>query len=318
MHPRSGLVIRPLIEASRTQVRDFLRVRGVKHIEDASNADLDIPRNRIRHELIPLLEARFAPRIVEVLHREAAIARDDAEFLDAIASAAARRLTLRQPGRVEIDARPLLEESPAIIRRVLRDAQQFVSGGKFVGFEAVQAVLALAVSKSSGPIDLPGHRVQRIGETIVLTRRAGRSLTRQPECSFSYALDVPGSVNVPEAACAISAEAQIVPAGEGAATRWRLAARADEAVVDADHLPAPLMVRSRRPGDVFRPLGFHGRKKLQDLFVDAKVQRDKRATIPVVVDAAGRIIWVAGLSMAEDFRVSDRTKAVVILKRRPA
>jgi hypothetical protein len=52
--------------------------------------------------------------------------------------------------------------------------------------------------------------------------------------------------------------------------------------------------------------------------VDAKVQREKRGRIPIVVDAEGRIIWVAGLSVSEDFRVTDRTKAVVILKRRPA
>jgi tRNA(Ile)-lysidine synthase len=75
-----------------------------------------------------------------------------------------------------------------------------------------------------------------------------------------------------------------------------------------------LVVRSRRPGDIFRPLGLHGRKKLQDFFVDAKVRRAERDTVPVVVDSKGQIVWVAGWSVAEEFRVTDRTKAVVILK----
>ncbi len=88
-------------------------------------------------------------------------------------------------------------------------------------------------------------------------------------------------------------------------------------VVEGSLLTGPLVVRSRRPGDSFRPLGLDGRKKLQDFFVDAKVRRDTRDKIPLVVDAEGRIVWVAGLSVAEDFRVTDRTKAVVILKRVP-
>jgi tRNA(Ile)-lysidine synthase len=136
--------------------------------------------------------------------------------------------------------------------------------------------------------------------------------------AFSYGLEVPGVVSVPEAACAISAETQTLPAGECVGSHWPLlVARGDQAVVEGRHLTGPLVVRSRRPGDSFRPLGFHGRKKLQDFFVDAKVQREQRGRIPLIVDAEGRIVWVAGLSVAEDFRVTDRTKAVVILKRLP-
>ncbi len=71
MHPRSGGVIRPFIEVSRGDVRHLLRERKVQHREDASNTDLAIPRNRIRHELIPFLEARFSSGIIEVLDREA-------------------------------------------------------------------------------------------------------------------------------------------------------------------------------------------------------------------------------------------------------
>jgi tRNA(Ile)-lysidine synthase len=327
MHPKSGKVIRPFLDASRDEVRSFLHERKVQHKEDLSNADLDSPRNRVRHELIPFLEARFLPGIVEVLDREAAIARDDAQHLDAEAAEAAGRLVVRKADCVEIAVGPLLAQSPAIARRVVRDAQQLASGGKFVGFDAVEAVLALAVSNSTGPVapkrakagplDLPGHRVNRLGETLVLTRRAGRSVPPAIDPHFSYGLDVPGMVNVPEAACAISAEAEMVPSGASVGARWPLVGRGDNVVVEGSDLAGPLVVRSRRPGDRFRPLGFHGHKTLQDFFVDAKVQRGKRDKIPLVVDADGRIVWVAGLSVAEEFRVTDRTKAVVILKRLP-
>ena len=100
-----------------------------------------------------------------------------------------------------------------------------------------------------------------------------------------------------------------------AAHLWSLDGRNDLAVMEATGIQAPLTVRSRKPGDVLRPLGLGGRKKLQDLFVDGKVERAVRDTVPVVVDAGGQIVWVAGHALADDFRVTDHTKAVVILRR---
>ncbi|MCM3881549.1 MAG: tRNA lysidine(34) synthetase TilS [Vicinamibacterales bacterium] len=316
MHPRSGLVVRPFLECTRADVRAFLEHQQAGFREDASNADLDIPRNRIRHELIPYLRQRFSPGISEVLHREAEIARDDSEFLEQAASVAARSLLTLTPEGVEIDASGLLVQPRAIARRVVRDAQQTASGGRFVGFEAVEAVLAFAVSNASGPLDLPGHRVNRRDGRIVLSKSHGRP-KRRLQADFTYELELPGQVGVPEAGCAISACADALVAGESPASRWVLTSRGDQVVVEAGQLAHPLTVRNRRPGDRFRPLGLQGHKKLQDFFVDAKVRRNDRDTIPLVVDSAGQIVWVAGHAVAEDFRVTDRTRAVVILKRLP-
>jgi tRNA(Ile)-lysidine synthase len=323
MHPRSGPVIRPFIETPRQAIRDFLRETQSWYREDASNADLGIPRNRIRHELIPFLEARFAHNVVEVLDRQAAIAREDAQYLEEASAAVIEALVARKSDSIAISIRELLALPPAIARRVIRAAQQMAAGGKFIGFDATDAVLMLAVSNSPGPLDLPGHRVNRVGETLVLTHRAGRrpqraaSKLRSSEGGFSYELAVPGQVRVPEAACAIVAEAQTVSPDAPAGTRWRLTSRGDQVVVEGAGIQGPLVVRNRRPGDIFRPLGLRGRKKLQDFFVDAKVGRSERDAVPLVVDSTGQIVWVAGLSVAEEFRVTDRTRAVVILKRQP-
>lgn len=316
MHPRSGAIIRPLIETARAEVAAYLRERDLAYREDTTNRDPSIPRNRIRRELLPLLEARFTAGIIDVLDREAVIARDDDEYLESVAAAAAGRLLLSKGTTVEIPVRDLLMLPAAIGRRVIRSAQQIASGGRFGGFEAADAVLHFAVSKSAGTLHLPGHRVKRRGGTIVLTRGSGRPLPAAP-VPFSYALEIPGQVQVPEAACAISADITAVPAGRSARELWALAGRGDEVVLEGHRLAAPLAVRNRRPGDVFRPLGLRGRKKLQDLFVDAKIQSAERDSVPVIVDAAGQIVWVVGLAPSEEFRVTDRTRAVVILKRVP-
>ena len=314
MYPRSGIVVRPLIETERDEVRRFLDDRKMAFRLDATNQDTSIPRNRIRHELLPFLETRFSPGVVDTLDREAAIAREDAAYLDEMAAAAAERLVTRTPAGVELSAEAISSQPAAIARRVIRYAQQLASGGRFVGFDAVDAVLVFAVSNCAGSLDLPGHRVNRRGGTLVLTKSDGRPAA-EDRVEFAYRLGVPGNVTIPEAACAISAEISFVPLGQSAPEVWALVGRGDEAVLEASKLTAPLAVRNRRPGDSFRPLGLHGRKKLQDLFVDAKVARAARDTTPVIANSDGNIVWVAGHAVAEEFRVTDRTRAVVILRR---
>ena len=76
----------------------------------------------------------------------------------------------------------------------------------------------------------------------------------------------------------------------------------------------PLTVRTRRPGDRFRPLGAPGSRKLQDVFVDRRVPRSERDRVPVVSDATGRIVWVAGVAVAEECRVTRPEAGMVILE----
>jgi tRNA(Ile)-lysidine synthase len=77
---------------------------------------------------------------------------------------------------------------------------------------------------------------------------------------------------------------------------------------------ATLTVRSRRPGDALRPLGAPGRRKLQDVFVDNKIARAERDRVPLVVDDHGRIIWVIGHTIADEFRVTTPGASVLLLK----
>jgi tRNA(Ile)-lysidine synthase len=86
------------------------------------------------------------------------------------------------------------------------------------------------------------------------------------------------------------------------------------ALVRSDLFTGSLAVRNRRAGDRFRPIGLGGRKKLQDFFVDRKVARATRDTVPIVVDETDRIVWVAGYGIDEAFRVTDPAQAVLILK----
>ena len=312
IHPRAGMIVRPLVDITRRELRRYLSERAISFREDASNADVAIPRNRIRHELLPVLKERFSPGIVETLGRQAEIAREDAEYFDAIVASELRRVIRKTDDGLAIDLPTLAAYPPAIARRLVRRAMELVAPGRFLGFDAVESVLDLTDKNcEKGQIDAPGQRVERCGETLVLHVRQGRKLSADADqpVAFSYSLSVPGEVPLPEAHCLISAEF-----GRDATGQDWTAEPADSAVVAATALVDPLTVRSRQAGDVFRPFGLGRRKKLQDFFVDRKIRRSVRDRVPIVVDGRGRIVWVAGYAIGEEFRVIDPAEAVVILR----
>jgi len=329
IRPRAGRVIRPLLEIERAALREYLSLRVMAFREDATNADVAIPRNRVRHELIPYLRSHFSPAVTDVLARAAGLARDDEEFLQAEAIKLASRVVLSDV-TIRLDAPGLMSAPRALSSRVAHAALQQFAGPRSIHFDHVDRLLALAADDGNGDgraVSLPGQSAVRVGPTITLRRANERRPDRRSAGeggpasskgggegdanSFAFVLSIPGEVQL--GSRAVGAERVAGPGGpDGRPSQWK--GRGSEVGVAADTLAMPLAVRSRRPGDRFRPLGAPGRRKLQDFLVDRKVKRTERDTVPLVVDGRDRIVWVVGQSVAEDFRVTDSSQAVILLK----
>jgi tRNA(Ile)-lysidine synthase len=272
----------------------------------------------VRHDVLPVL-AKAARSARDAIARAAEINRADADYLDELAAAALARIT-QAAGSSEwtLDARALAAMPIALGRRVAHLALRRASGGRFVGFDHAERLLALAGGGAGLVIRLPGQRavLARAG-ALVLSSARGRGTDEgagqaAPRTFFRAPLSIPGEVRL-EGAVAVSSELRL--GGLGVLDEKTSGGDSKTAVVDAD-LALDLAVRFRRPGDRFRPLGLTGHKKLQDFFVDRKVPRRERDRTPLVVDGNDRLVWVAGYAVSEDFRVSDRTRAVVILNLR--
>ncbi len=328
-------VVRPVLDCGRDELRTYLSALGQPFRQDESNRDLRIPRNRIRHELLPLLSRDYSPGITDVLAREAEIARQDEDRLQQEAIDLLGLIVLRnekghsgEVDAVEVDVRALGAVHPALAVRVVRLALDRVAPGRFVGFDHVERLLELARDpRGHGALSLPGQHAERLGDKLVLGRRHD-----PPEpfaSSFRVSLSIPGEVVLEAQGWAISATAGDTQPGQSTGTLNRDCPRGHsigtvtvecprlEQPVAADGLTLPLAVRSRRPGDRFRPLGMGGQeKKLQDVLVDRKVAREERDSLPLVVDSADKIVWVVGESVAEDFRVTGASQAVIFLKAR--
>lgn len=308
MHPRHGAVVRPLLDCTRSELAAFLAARQVPHVEDATNADVSIPRNRVRAELLPLLAARFNPGIVGVLADEASLARELWNWMEEASAP-----LLATPGVLDVAA---LRAAPAALRRLaIWRALTAASGRRHIAFGHVDDVVRLITAGDDGAdagLDLPGHRVQRIGGRIVL-RTSGGSGGQSDSNLFRYSLSIPGEAVIPQAGCTVSAEDASV-AGVVAAEGGARTGNGDVAFVRRDLFCTSLAVRNRRPGDRFRPVGLRGSKKVQDLFVDRKVSRVTRDTVPLVVDESDRIVWVAGHGIDEAFEITDPSQAVLVLR----
>jgi len=315
MHPRSGHVVRPLLTCGRQELRDWLAAQAMEatdpaarsvyqYCDDETNADTEIPRNRVRAELMPQLAARFNPAIAERLAHEAELQREIWNWMD---DASARWLA--HPDAMDVDK--LRQMPPALRRLVLWRAMGAVSGGRTIAFEHVANAVRLVdadAAEGSG-LDVPGLRVQRIGRRLVLTNR--QAARRSDEANlFRFPLSIPGEVRVGPSGPQVSVEplaAEIVApraTARSGAVAW----------IRGDLVQGGLAVRNRRPGDRFRPVGLGGSKKLQDLFVDKKVAQADRDWVPIVVDESDRIIWVAGYGIDESFQVTDASQAVLVLR----
>lgn len=303
--PRRAHLVRPLLAISRDELRDYLRAIGEPWRDDVTNEDRAIPRNRIRHEILPLLRT-LNPRADAAIARTADILRGDTELFDALANEAALRIVRTvEAGRVNVDADELARLPRALARRVALVALETADPGRSYGLEDGDCVCAAALSSSECPTrNLRGVDVERLGGRVVLVSRAAKDVGTPT--GFDLRLTVPGSVRESRGGWTLTAEGPVPREGVGVLS-------ADRVMVDAGSLTAGLIVRPRRPGDRLRPLGAPGRKKVQDVLVDRKVPRDDRDGVPIVTDELGRIVWVAGQVMAEAFRVTPLTTTVVIL-----
>ena len=172
IYPRRGLVIRPLLEVSRQDLRMYLAARAEKWMEDETNEDVENPRNRVRHVILPELDRTSGGATRPAIARAAALVREDGQWLDALGRSRFNALVRSTPDGLEIDATDLGREPAPRARRVLLEAMRRIADGREIGLDHVEAVLAI-LTANRGRIDVPGSRVELRRGKLVLIRQKG-------------------------------------------------------------------------------------------------------------------------------------------------
>jgi len=304
---RDGLYVRPLLGLRRREIEAYCAARGLPVRHDPSNRDPVFLRNRVRRELIPWLEERYNPALVPALMRMAEVCRAEDEYLGERAAEAYRAVRRgREGGGVELDLATLNGLPLALARRVVRLAWREAAGpGRPLEFEHVERLLLMARGQAPPTVVLPGNLVVgRAGDLLVL----GRAAPAVPSY-FEYDLQVPGVTRVPELGLAV--ESEVLPTPQGLNCRQ---IPPDQAVLDWDVLAGqPLVVRGRRPGDCFTPLGSAVPVKLKDFLLKQKIPRERRSRLPLVATPT-EIVWVGGVRPGEKVKVRPTTQRVLWLR----
>jgi tRNA(Ile)-lysidine synthase len=285
---QEGLV-RPLVEITRSEVRQFLAERGLPWREDASNQDLAFARNRIRHELLPALERDWNPALSEILAGVAKVARDEEEYWRGLVDHLVKGNLIHRPPAVLFRASWLSGLPPAVARRVTRRALALAKGDlRRIDLRHVECILELAsAATGSGHCALPGLEAARSFDWVRVAPPAPGRYDYQKE------LCVPGRYPLPNTGWELVLE--FVSAGADCGYNMN-----ETKQLDWGRISGNLQVRNWRPGDRYRPCGHASEVKVNSLFQQARVPSWDRGTWPVIT-CGGEIVWVGRFGPAAGF-----------------
>ncbi|QBD80233.1 tRNA lysidine(34) synthetase TilS [Ktedonosporobacter rubrisoli] len=332
LQPRQRDIIRPLLCLSRADTQAYCREHGLTPMEDSSNTDPRFLRNRLRHELLPLLES-LNPGIRATLLRNAEVMQADLALIEEqVEHSWPRVVSFEQSACIGLRCSELQALPLSLQRHLLRRVTARLSAGQSpLELRHYRLIEQLAQRKESAEemmLHLPQHlRVRRKGDTLLFTR--DDDYQKQPSAKeepIEVTLPIPGQHKVPGTsliACAeIVAEAvtrQVVDAlayGNWNEVWHILAPTRYVVYIDGGSVGHTLHVRTRRPGDRIRLLGMAREKKVQDVLVDKHIARAEREQIPLFFSAK-HCIWLAGVQVDDRVRLTEQTRHIVRLSIRP-
>jgi tRNA(Ile)-lysidine synthase len=333
LQPLQQDIIRPLLAMTRADILSYCSQHNLTPLEDASNTDPRFLRNRIRHELLPLLETMNSGFRATLL-RNAEVLQVDLAWIEQQVDLHWPTVVVSTQGHcIQLHRRALLALPLSLQRHLLRRATALLYGGQspleLRHYKLIEQLLQRNSKDKELLYHLPQHlHIVRAGENILLERvpeRESATGARQEGC-VEVLLPIPGCVTVPGTPWRAIAEVvsnerlrQVQEALQHAdreLLRRSLAPERYVVYIDSERVGDSLLIRTRRPGDRMRPLGMAHEKKVQDILIDRHITRSEREQIPLFFSAA-HCIWLAGICIDDRVRLTSDTRGIVRLSLMP-
>ncbi|MHB0997689.1 MAG: tRNA lysidine(34) synthetase TilS [Armatimonadota bacterium] len=299
MPPVRDKIIRPLIELKRRSVEEYIERHSLHPRTDLTNLQPEYTRNRIRLELLPELRQQYNNDIDGIILRLTELVRVDSAYINMEADKALMHVTIDAGAdTLKLDAYILNSYPLAIKRRVIRAAIKKLRGELIdIGYIHINDIISLINGGSNFRYELPGGTyIDRSYKflTFMVTRPVDTQVI------YCYTLNVPGETFVPEIQSTVKTELSTGQIDD-------IRTSGDNGIVlDYGCIRGELKIRNWIHGDRMNPMGLGGSKKIQDIFSDKKIPKSERYRIPIIVDNE-KIIWVAGLSISENVKVTSDT-----------
>jgi tRNA(Ile)-lysidine synthase len=315
----SGIrLVRPLLEITREETLAHCEMVGWVPIQDPSNLDPAFFRNRLRHELLPILET-YNPGIRLALRRMAQLMAGNTELITELLEA--RKETLvnkRGEGALAISVELFTAQPTALQRALLREAIIDLKPElRDLGFDAIERCRGFIHSRQRNKRHTISSGLELVNVDEVVVLQSAEQVLEFPE--FPQLLsETPIPIAVPgrtDLALGWWIEATIEETPDSRALNTIIDLGGRVAAMDVDPR-APLLLRPRRPGDRIRPLGMVGTTKIADVFINQHIPQAARARWPIVTSAEC-LAWIVGIRLSEDVRITDETKRFVLLSLHP-
>ncbi len=295
-------LVRPLLDTTRQETSDYCQRYKLAPRSDSSNTSLSFLRNRVRLELLPILRD-YNPSIDDALLRLAGIAGDDISFIEEQASLLWQELVTEDDEAIYLDMNKTVALPRAIQRQVFRRAVKQLRGNlKDIEADHIEAMMDFLSKPAGKKLCLP--------DGLTLSTEYGRLILASTQASICPLPPLEGvsNINIP---------------GQTELSGWRIKADIMQEMVgednglaasfDANKVGRKLIVRQRRPGDRFQPLGMSQTKKIQDFMVDSKIPGSWRDRVPLICSPI-QILWVVGWRIDDRVKVTENTKDILRIK----
>ena len=301
MARQNGYIIRPLLSFSKNSLRDYLKEHTIPYCEDSSNSDLRFLRNRIRHNLLPLLEEDYNSSIRTTLLQTATVLRDEDQLLDTMSTQAFKAVSKSEEQQLKLVIPDMLQEPVAIQRRVFEKLCWQLSTRP--SHKLIAALIDLLHAENNTEVHLAsGLRAIKEQQQILFhypTEEPGYRGPAVPNRQFApLSIPAPGDYTVPELGRKLLIK-------ELPFTK-KLLLQTDSLILDAERIEFPLTLRYHQPGERFHPFGSPGSKKVSRFLTDQKIPPTQKQEYPVLLDRK-KIIAVPGLRSDEAYRATGNT-----------
>lgn len=301
-----GDIIRPILGISRKEIEDYIEINNIETVLDHTNLMPIYTRNKVRLELIPYIEENFNPNIINTLWRTSSIAMTDSNFLEKYSKERYNEVVKKRgKDSIILDGKKFLEEDRSIQQRIIRNTILEISNSlQGISEAQISNILNLFLASETGKeCHISSNLIAKTSyENFIIEKN-----TIKEEMDYLYDINLEGITNVKE--LGYSFDTSIITKEQFETSNKLKGVR----YFDFDSIKGDLKIRNRKHGDRIVPFGMSGTKKIKDYFIDEKIPKELRDSIPILVDDEN-ILWVVGYRTSEKYKVTINTKRVLVIK----
>ena len=297
--PKNNYLIHPLLFATKKEISEYAEAKKLEHVEDMSNQDKTFLRNKIRHDILPVITQKFGLQCIHSICRTGKILAEIEEYIDHFTKTALKNVIISESDtEIVLDNNKFLNYFKAIKKSIIIHLIEKMYGE--YTFNIINSVLELIENGRSN------NRVE-IGKKGLVIKYTDKVFFTRKEKQITETRVVQDKWNsISE--CNLKIKISQVEKIDNIKHKNRFIE-----YIDFDTVRLPFTVRSWIKGDTFIPLGMSGSKKLHDFFIDEGVVNFKRKRIPILTDKS-RIIWIIGYRISEKVKITEETKNILKLE----